>query len=183
MKLLSHLSYLIYWISGKRSFKKASLLLTRHSFSQKKTIKILEQAGAIFNKPATIRSPLFIDEGAKLVIGERVFINFALTVIGTGKITIERNSLIGPNVTLITASHHMNPEQRLADRSAITNDIHIGENVWIGANVTVCPGVSISSNTTIGTGSVVTKNIPDNVFAAGNPCVILRNFCEPEKPG
>ena len=77
----------------------------------------------------------------------------------------------------------VNPEQRLADRSAITNDIHIGENVWIGANVTVCPGVSISSNTTIGTGSVVTKNIPDNVFAAGNPCVILRNFCEPEKPG
>jgi acetyltransferase-like isoleucine patch superfamily enzyme len=179
MKLASHISYYFYRASGKRSFKKASLLLSRHVYSERKTIKILEQAGAAIARPVTIRGPLNIEENAILQVEEHVFINFGLSVIGTGRIIIGRNSLIGPNTTLITASHHTDPQQRLNDRSAITKEIRIGENVWIGANVTICPGVSIGSNTTIGAGSVVTKGIPDNVFAAGSPCESRRNLKNP----
>jgi acetyltransferase-like isoleucine patch superfamily enzyme len=176
MRLLSHISYFLYCANRKRSFKKASLLLSRYSYSQKKTIKILAKAGAIIGRATSIRGPLKIEENAKLQIDEHVFVNFGLTIIGTGRVTIESHSLIGPNTTLITASHHIDPEQRLADRSAITRDIHIGKNVWIGANVTICPGVSIGSHTAIGTGSVVTKDIPGKVFAAGIPCKAIRNL-------
>jgi acetyltransferase-like isoleucine patch superfamily enzyme len=176
MKLLSHISYFLYCATRKGSYKKASLLLSRYSYSQRKTIEILAKAGAIIGQSTSIRSPLKIEENAKLQIEDHVFVNFGLTVIGTGKVTIESHSLIGPNTTLITASHHMDPEQRLADRSAITRDIHIGKNVWVGANVTICPGVSIGSNTTIGAGSIVTKDIPSKVFAAGIPCKAIRNL-------
>jgi acetyltransferase-like isoleucine patch superfamily enzyme len=179
MKLASHISYYFYLASGKRSFKIASLLLSRHVYSERKTIKILEQAGATIARPVTIRGPLSIEENAILQVEEHAFINFGFTIIGTGRITIGINSLIGPNTTLITASHHIDPQQRLQDRSAITKDIHIGENVWIGANVTICPGVTIGRNTTIGAGSVVTKDIPDNVFAAGSPCKLKRNLANP----
>jgi acetyltransferase-like isoleucine patch superfamily enzyme len=181
MKLASHISYYFYLASGKRSFKKASLLLSRHVYSERKTIKILEQAGATIARSVTIRGPLIIEENAKLQIDEHVFINFGLTVIGTGKVTIEKNSLIGPNTTLITASHHMAPEQRLMDRSAITKDIHIGENVWIGANVTICSGVSIGKNSTVGAGSIVVRDIPSSVFATGSPCKAKRNLPEPHQ--
>lgn len=134
------------------------------------------KAGAIIGQSTSVRSPLKIEENAKLQIGDHVFVNFGLTVIGTGTVTIASHSLIGPNTTLITASHHMDPEQRLADRSAMTRDIHIGNNVWVGANVTICPGVSIGSDTTIGAGSIVTKDVPCKVFAAGVPCKVKQNL-------
>jgi galactoside O-acetyltransferase len=88
--------------------------------------------------------------------------------------------MFGPNVTIATANHPINPELR-ARGLQYNKDVHIGENVWIGAGTIIVPGVSIGKNTVIGAGSVVTKDIPDNVVAAGNPCKVLREVSDHDR--
>lgn len=106
-----------------------------------------------------------------------VIAGFNVTLVDDGHIYIGDKVMFGPNVTIATASHPINPELR--DRGLQFNkDVYIGENTWIGAGVIIVPGVHIGSNTVIGAGSVVTKDIPDSVIAVGNPCRILRNVSE-----
>ncbi|MCR5782258.1 MAG: sugar O-acetyltransferase [Clostridia bacterium] len=109
--------------------------------------------------------------------GSGIYANSNLTLVDDGHIYIGDKVLFGPNVTVATANHPVDPELR-SKALQYNKDVHISDNVWIGANTVIVPGVSIGRNSVIGAGSVVTKDIPDNVVAAGNPCRIIREIGE-----
>ncbi|MDY5987319.1 DapH/DapD/GlmU-related protein [Sporofaciens sp. SGI.106] len=123
--------------------------------------------------------PLSAAVGKYVSIGEGTYANMNLTLIDDWKITIGKNVLIGPNVTLSTTGHPIHPAHR-AD-GMYSFPVTIGDNVWIGANVIVLPGVTIGENSVIGAGSVVTKYIPANVVAFGVPCKVYREINEHDK--
>ncbi len=118
--------------------------------------------------------------GAHVHFGEWVNANFNLTLVDDGHIYIGDHTMIGPNVTIATAGHPILPELR--EREMQYNvDVKIGRNVWIGAGAIIVPGVTIGDNTVIGAGSVVTKDIPANVVAVGNPCRVMREINDHDK--
>lgn len=118
--------------------------------------------------------------GAHVHIGKEVYANFNLTLVDDGHIFIGDNTMIGPNVTIATAGHPIMPELR--EKGLQFNvDVHIGRNVWIGAGAVIVPGVTIGDNTVIGAGSVVTKDIPANVVAVGNPCRVMREISDHDR--
>ena len=126
-----------------------------------------------------IQPPFFANWGGKhLYLGDAVYANANLTLVDDGFIRIGSHTMIGPNVTLATASHPIDPAQRRAGLQ-FNRDITIGENVWIGAGAIILPGVTIGDNSVIGAGSLVNRDIPANVVAVGNPCRVLREI-EPE---
>ena len=120
-----------------------------------------------------IEPPFYCDYGANISVGDKVYFNFNCTILDLMKVSIGNNVLIGPAVQIYTAMHPMNWEER-ASGLEFANAITIGSDVWIGGGVIICPGVTIGNRSVIGAGSVVTKNIPDDVFAAGNPCRIIK---------
>lgn len=122
-----------------------------------------------------IVQPFYCDFGSNIEIGERFFANFNFTVLDEGKVTIGDDVFIGPNVSIYTACHPINPAERNT-RCEWAEPVTIGDNVWIGGSVTICPGVTIGSNTTIGAGSVVVKDIPANCVAVGNPARVVKNI-------
>jgi galactoside O-acetyltransferase len=115
--------------------------------------------------------------GAHLHLGSSVYANFNLTLVDDGQIFIGDKTMIGPNVTIATAGHPILPSLR-EKAFQYNKDVFIGRNVWIGAGAILLPGIRIGDNSVIGAGSVVTKNIPENVVAVGNPCRILRPIDE-----
>ncbi len=123
-----------------------------------------------------LNSPLTVSVGQYVSIGSGTYANMNFTLIDDWKITIGKNVLIGPNVTLSTTGHAIHPDHR-AD-GMYSFPITIGDNVWIGGNVIVLPGVTIGENSVIGAGSVVTKDIPANVVAFGSPCKVYREINE-----
>ena len=112
--------------------------------------------------------------------GSNIYANFNLTLVDDGHIYIGDRVLFGPNVTVATASHPIDPELR-SKALQYNRDVYIGENVWIGAGAVILPGVRIGKNSVIGAGSVVTKDIPENVVAVGNPCRVLREIRENDR--
>jgi maltose O-acetyltransferase len=122
-----------------------------------------------------IKPPLFVDYGTQLSIGERTFINYNLTALDVAPIDIGADCLIGPNVQLLTPTHPLDPGARRAKLEA-AKPITIGENVWIGGGATVLPGVTVGDNSVIGAGSVVTRDVPANVVAVGNPARVIKNL-------
>ncbi len=118
--------------------------------------------------------------GHHLHFGSDIYANFNLTVVDDGNIFVGDKVMFGPNVTIATANHPINPELR-AKGLQYNKDVHIGENVWIGANSVICPGVSIGSNTVIAAGSVVTKDIPEGVVAGGVPCKVIREISQRDR--
>jgi acetyltransferase-like isoleucine patch superfamily enzyme len=127
-----------------------------------------------------IEAPFHCDYGYNIEVGENFFANYNLTVLDVGKVKIGKNAQIAPNVSIYTAGHPVHPDSRNSGYEygvAIT----IGDNVWIGGNVCILPGVNIGNNVVIGAGSVVTKDLPDNVIAAGNPCRIVRDITDDDR--
>lgn len=123
-----------------------------------------------------IQPPFYANWGGHHVhLGSGVYANFNLTLVDDGNIYIGNNTMIGPNVTIATAGHPILPELR-NDALQFNVDVHIGKRVWIGAGVIILPGVTIGDNSVIGAGAVVTKDIPANVVAVGNPCRVLREI-------
>ena len=118
--------------------------------------------------------------GHHLHFGSNIYANSNLTLVDDGHIYVGDRVMFGPNVTIATANHPIDPELR-ARGLQYNKDVYIGENAWIGAGVIIVPGVRIGKNTVIGAGSVVTKDIPDNVVAVGNPCRVLREVSERDK--
>ena len=127
-------------------------------------------------KNVWIVPPMKLAVGKYISIGEGCYFNAGTTFIDDWKIEIGKNCLFGPNVTLCTTGHPISPNHRMDGMYSFP--IKIGNTCWIGANVIVLPGVTIGDNTVIGAGSVVTKDIPANVVAAGNPCRVLRSIDE-----
>lgn len=119
--------------------------------------------------------------GMHLHLGDNVYINFGLSMVDDADIYIGSFTMLGPNVSLITTNHLIAPELRKEKRYQYILPIHIKENCWLGANVTVLPGVTIGENSVIGAGSVVTHDIPANVVAVGVPCKVLREINEDDR--
>lgn len=122
-----------------------------------------------------INQPFRCDYGKQISIGKRFFANFNFTVLDEARVTIGDDCFIGPNVSIYTACHSTDPVERNT-RQEWAKPVTIGNNVWIGGSVTILPGVSIGDNVTIGAGSVVTRNIPSNTLAVGNPCKVVKNL-------
>lgn len=131
--------------------------------------------GHIGDDDVCINQPFYCDYGRQISVGKRFFANFNFTVLDEAPVTIGDNCFIGPNVSIYTACHSTDPVERNSRREW-AEPVTIGDNVWIGGSVTILPGVTIGSNTTIGAGSVVTKDIPDGVVAAGNPCRVIKKI-------
>lgn len=129
-----------------------------------------------------VQQPFHCDFGTNIEIGDYFYANYNCTILDTAKVTIGSRVLFGPNVTISTAGHPIHPEARNPIYDYCFGiGITIGDDVWIGANVVVLPGVHIGNNVVIGAGSVVTKDIPDDVIAVGNPCKVLRKITEEDK--
>ena len=139
-----------------------------------KRFELMEQ---IFGKKigAWIEPPLYFCYGTHISIGDGCYINFNCNFVDDGQITIGERVMFGPAVTIATVGHPINPKMR---EYMYTDPVTIGNDCWIGGNVTICPGVTIGDNTVIGAGSVVTKDIPANCVAAGNPCRVIREINE-----
>jgi len=126
-------------------------------------------------KNVWIQPPFYCDYGYNITVGSKVFFNFNCIVLDAAPIKIGSRTLFGPNVQLYTALHPMNHKERSSLLES-AKPIVIGEDVWIGGSVVVCPGITIGNRAVIGAGSVVTKDVPQDVFAAGNPCKIIRTL-------
>lgn len=122
-----------------------------------------------------LQPPFYCDYGYNMHIGERVFFNFNCVVLDVAPVIIGNRTMFGPNVQVYTATHPLNHIERSSGRE-YAKPITIGEDVWIGGSAVICPGVTIGDRAVIGAGSVVTKDIPADVFAAGNPCRVIRTL-------
>ena len=125
---------------------------------------------------AWIQPPFHCDYGSNIVLGERVFFNFNCVVLDVCEVKVGDFTLIGPAVQIYTATHPMNAELRR--KQELGKRVEIGSDVWVGGGALILPGVTIGSGAVIGAGSVVTRDIPGGVFAAGNPCRVLREISE-----
>lgn len=132
------------------------------------------------SEEAFINPPFYCDYGTNIEVGKNFYANYNCTILDVAKVTIGDNCLFAPNVAIYTAGHPVHPAVRNTGYE-YGIEVTIGDNVWIGGNVVICPGVHIGSNTVIGAGSVVTKDIPDWVIAAGNPCRVLREITDADR--
>ena len=124
-----------------------------------------------------LQPPFYCDYGYNIKLGEKVFFNFNCVLLDVAQITIGSRVLFGPNVQVYTATHPVDYKERTSGLE-FAKPISIGEDVWIGGSAVICPGVSIGDRSIIGAGSVVTKDIPADVIAAGNPCRVIRPINE-----
>lgn len=148
-------------------------------FNRKKEL-LKEMLGAV-GENCYIEIPFRANWGGKHVfIGDHFYSNFNLTLVDDGNIYFGDHVMVGPNVTITAVGHPVEPNLRRCGMQFCA-DVHIGNNVWLGANVVIVPGVTIGDNSVIGAGSVVTKDIPANVVAVGNPCRVLREIGEKDK--
>jgi maltose O-acetyltransferase len=136
---------------------------------------LLERLLGSVGEDTVLRPPLFVDYGQQLRIGARCFANFGLVALDVAPITIGDDVQIGPNVQLLTPTHPVDPELR-RDKWEAAEPITIGDNVWLGGGVIVLPGVTIGANTVVGAGAVVTKDLPADVVAVGNPARVVRRL-------
>lgn len=132
------------------------------------------------SEDAFINPPFYCDYGSHIEVGKNFFANYNCTIIDVAKVKIGDNCQFAPNVSIYTAGHPLHP----VSRNSLYEygiSVTIGDNVWIGGNTVIMPGVHIGSNTVIGAGSIVTKDIPDWVVAAGNPCRVIKQITEEDK--
>lgn len=152
---------------------------TRPSETEKRK-EIMKKLFAEVGECCYIEPPLHTNWGKHVHMGKNVYANFNLTLVDDTHIYIGDYVMFGPNVTVATATHPIEPNLR-RQQAEFNVPIHIGDNVWIGAGAVILPGITIGENSVIGAGSVVTKDIPSNVVAVGNPCRILREINERDK--
>ena len=153
---------------------------TRPSQGEKRT-QLLKEMFAEIGEGCYIEPPLHSNWGGHHVyFGKQVYANFGLTLVDDTHIYVGDYTMFGPNVVIATAGHPILP--RLREQGYQYNaPVHIGKNCWIGAGVIIVPGISIGDNVVVGAGSIVTKDLPDNVVAVGNPCRVLREVNEHDK--
>lgn len=159
-------------INARRIFTKYNQIPFENGEERKEVLK--ELLGG-FAGGIDIQTPFYCDYGSNIFAGDNLFINFNCTILDCAKVTLGNNVVFAPNVQIYTATHPVIASERIKGPEYAL-PITIGNNVWLGGGVIVCPGVTIGDNTTIGAGSVVTKDIPANVVAAGNPCRVLRTL-------
>jgi maltose O-acetyltransferase len=122
-----------------------------------------------------IQPPFYCDYGSNITLGDKVFFNFNCVVLDVAAVKIGSYTMFGPNVQIYTAMHPLEAAERRKGLE-FAKPIEIGDDVWVGGSAVICPGVTIGSRAIVGAGSVVTRDIPANVFAAGNPCRVIRSI-------
>lgn len=137
--------------------------------------KVLSELIGSYGEGLWIEPPFYCDYGSNIEVGNKVFFNFNCIILDVCKVTIGSRTMFGPNVQIYTATHPLNAAKR-AEGPEAGKPITIGKDVWIGGGAILCPGVTIGDRTVIGAGSVVTKDIPSDVFAAGNPCKVIKSI-------
>ena len=142
--------------------------------------KLLKEILGKTGEHVWIEAPFHCDYGYNIEVGENFFANYNLCILDVGRVKIGKNAQIAPNVSIYTAGHPIHPDSRNSGYE-YGIDVTIGDNVWLGGNAVIMPGVTIGNNVVIGGGSVVTKDIPDNVIAAGNPCRVIREITEEDR--
>jgi len=163
-----------------RKLMKAYHALDSHQLSRRD--EVLEELLGFKGAGVWIENPFFCDYGENIFIGKNTFVNTNCMFLDNNKITIGENGLIGPYVQIYTASHPLKASERIIHEGTtsryLTNakPVSIGDQIWIGGNSIIFPGVTIGNNVTIGAGSVVTKDIPDDVLAIGNPCQVMKQL-------
>lgn len=150
-------------------------------FDMKKGMDCIVRTGIKHKENIYFEPPFHCEYGNHIEVGENFYANVNCIMLDVGKITIGDNVLFGPNVSIYTAGHPIHPESRNSGYE-YGIPVTIGSNVWIGGSCVILPGVSIGNNVVIGAGSVVTKDIPDNVCAAGNPCRVIREITDADRP-
>ena len=156
---------------------------------EEKRQKILEELIGDLGKGAYLQGPIQFDYGCFTSIGERTYANFNLTILDTCPVKIGNDVFIGPNVSILTPMHPLRWQERntyYREDGVLTDQEHgkpitIGNNIWIAGNVTICGGVTIGDGSVIGAGSVVTRDIPPDSLAAGNPCRVIRKITEADR--
>jgi acetyltransferase-like isoleucine patch superfamily enzyme len=159
----------------EESYSTKKLLVQMNNATEPKEIReLLRQiTGAEIDESVNIFTPLFINYGKHTKIGNNVFINFDCTFLDLGGITIDDGVLLAPRVSLLSESHPIDPENRHA---LVPKAIHIKKNAWIGAGATILQGVTIGENSVVAAGSVVSKDVPDNVIVGGTPAKIIKKI-------
>ncbi|MBF2046330.1 MAG: sugar O-acetyltransferase [Elainella sp. C42_A2020_010] len=147
---------------------------------QEERRRILRELFGAGGEDVWMQPPFFCDYGTNIFLGKRCFFNFNCVVLDVCRVTIGDYTLFGPAVQIYTATHPFEAELRRSQEFA--KPIEIGSDVWVGGGAIICPGVRIGSRSVIGAGSVVTRDIPADVFAAGNPCRVIRPISEEDQP-
>lgn len=149
-----------------------------NDFDKRRTIltKLFGKVGT----NANVNKPFYCDYGCHIFVGDNFYANFDCTILDVNKVIIGDNVFLAPKVSIYTAGHPIDASVRRT-QFEFGNSIRIGNDVWIGGNVVINPGITIGNNVVIGSGSVVTKDIPDDVVAAGNPCRIIRKITNEDK--
>ena len=142
--------------------------------SEKRAVILLDLLGEA-GDDVWIEPPFYCDYGTNISLGRKVFFNFNCVVLDVAAVTIGDYCLFGPAVQIYTATHPLSAEERRKGLE-YAKPIEIGSDVWVGGGAIICPGVTIGSGAVIGAGSVVTRDIPARVFAAGNPCRVIREL-------
>lgn len=160
-----------------RMHLKARNLVHRFNFLEpaevSQRIQIIRHLFGNIGNNFTIKPPFYCDYGCHIFAGDNLYINYDCTILDCNTVHLGNNVLFAPKVQIYTAYHPTDPELRLTKKE-LAAPVVIGDNVWLGGGVIVCPKITIGSNVTIGAGSVVTKDIPNNVVAAGNPCRVIK---------
>jgi maltose O-acetyltransferase len=157
--------------------ERCAQLMARYNASSTDTLdrreQILRQILGGLGTGTVVRPPIYFDLGYQTTIGSRTFVNVGAVILDIGRVTIGDDVQIGPNVQLLTPIHPMAAAERRAGWQA-QKRVTVGNGVWLAGGVIVCPGVTIGDDAVIGAGAVVTRDVPPRVFAAGNPCRVIR---------
>lgn len=159
--------------------KKLKYVNTLDRWEYEKIAEAVQKVIPQCDKPFIV-PPFYCEYGTHIKIGKSFFANYHCTFIDVASITIGDNCMFGPNVGIYTAGHPIHPQTRNSGYE-YGKPVTIGDNCWIGGSVTIVGGVTIGNNVVIGAGSVVTRDIPDNVVAVGNPCRVQREITEEER--
>ncbi|SPP66247.1 sugar O-acetyltransferase [Nitrospira lenta] len=161
--------------ASRRAYRLMKEYEARYAIDRDEANGVLRELLGAIGPGVHIKPPIYVDYGTYITIGARTFANYGLVALDVAQITIGQDVQIGPNVQLLTPTHPVEAEPRRQKYEA-AQPIVIGDNVWLGGGVIVLPGVTIGENSVIGAGAVVTKDIPPNVVAVGNPARILRTL-------
>jgi maltose O-acetyltransferase len=145
-----------------------------HDFAYQ--VELLKQILGKAGDGSWIEPPFYCDYGYNVQVGKDFYMNFDCIILDVAPVIIGDNVMCGPKVQLLTATHSLDAYERNFSGTELGKPINIGDRVWLGGGVIVCPGVNIGSEAVVGAGSVVTRDIPPGVFAAGNPCKVIKTI-------
>ena len=159
--------------------RQARMLLKRYNETNDEQVllrrEILSELIGGYDKDLVIEPPFYCDYGSNIKVGQKVYFNFNCVILDVNEVELGDNVMCGPATQIYAATHPMDYKTR-SEWLEYGKPVRIGSDVWIGGGAIICPGVKIGSRTVIGAGSVVTRDIPSDVFAAGNPCRVIRQF-------